>query len=372
MNRSTFLRVLASLGVGAPAGATASRCQDGTGDALPRPLAGGSAGAQPRPSSAGTANVIEFGARGNGVADDTAAVQRAIASLKSDGGTVHFPRGIYKLAGPLAPRSHTTYTGVGGHDGSVLLATHARGIFRYPALEDSRFVGLSFRGAAAGASAFQQSTGAAQYTAVCRWEDCVFAGELSEGIHANLVLCHVRNCSFGYYYDRVAGQRQRRHIHSRGNVAGLASNMNVLAGNRFYNAFGAAESCYFESGIMLVMRENNFEQNAGRCLTANGMFAVHVTENWFERNAGAEILAFSNEATNAQGNYVVTVEKNWFQLGGETARVMTVLGGQSVVTFTNNSGTLFTGKRIAQPGYRFSEYRGNYLLGTLSEVPTPR
>lgn len=320
----------------------------------------------------GVANVMDFGARGDGAADDTAAVQRAINSLRVAGGTVHFPRGLYRLAGPLAPRDFTTFTGVGGYEGSVLLCTHTQGLFRYPALNDSRFVGLCFRATVAGASAFRQTSGGADYTAVCRWEDCVFSVELTEGIYGNLILCHIRNCSFGYYFNVVAGQTQHRHVYSRGDVAGRASNMNVLAANRFYRAFGAAESCYFDSGFMLMLRENNFEQNAARCLTANGMYAVHVTENWFEANRGPELLAFANEASARRGNYVVTVDKNWFELTPANAQVMTVAGGQSVVTFTHNTGTHFAGKRIAQAGHRFSEYRGNYLLGALAETPAPR
>jgi hypothetical protein len=314
-------------------------------------------------------NVVDFGARGDGRADDAAAVQRAIDSLAGAGGTVHFPQGVYRLTRPLVPRDFTAYTGVGGYEGSVLLCAHADGAFRYAALQDCRFQGLCFRATVAGAAGFRQASGSAQYTAVCRWESCVFSAELSEGIHANLVLCHVRDCSFGYYFGEVAGQTQRRHIYSRGNIAGLSTNMNTLTANRFYRAFGVPEACCFDAGFMLTLRDNNFERNATRCLTASGMFAVHLTENWFEANTGLELLAFVNEATATQGNYVVTVDRNWFQLTPANAQVMTVAGGHSVVSFTRNAGTLFAGKRIAQSGSAFSEYHGNYFVGDLAEVP---
>jgi hypothetical protein len=43
------------------------------------------------------ANVKKFGAVGDGVADDTAAAQAAVAYLATTGGTLYFPRGKYRL-----------------------------------------------------------------------------------------------------------------------------------------------------------------------------------------------------------------------------------------------------------------------------------
>ncbi len=90
-------------------------------------------------------NVREYGTRGNGVTDDTAAFQKALdAAHRSGGGIVHVPAGRYLIGGSLhvppcttlegvfrGPTSHSSL-GKQPHDsakvvGSVLLATGGRG-----------------------------------------------------------------------------------------------------------------------------------------------------------------------------------------------------------------------------------------------------
>jgi hypothetical protein len=61
-----------------------------------------------------TINVQDYGALGNDVADDTAAIDRAIAALPEHGGAVlYFPCGIYQISSSLTPirTSETTVTG---------------------------------------------------------------------------------------------------------------------------------------------------------------------------------------------------------------------------------------------------------------------
>ena len=70
-------------------------------------------------------NVKDFGAVGDGVADDTAAIQAAIHCLP-EGGLLHFPAGQY-LTGPLALKSGITLS-LG--ENAVLLGTTDRS--RYP------------------------------------------------------------------------------------------------------------------------------------------------------------------------------------------------------------------------------------------------
>src|SRR5581483_3383038 len=64
-----------------------------------------------------TVNVRNFGAAGNGLSDDTAAIQKAIDESKP-GDTILIPAGRYHLSKPLALLSHRSYR---GEKGSKLL-----------------------------------------------------------------------------------------------------------------------------------------------------------------------------------------------------------------------------------------------------------
>ena len=77
-----------------------------------------------KPVSAGV-NVKDFGAVGDGITDDTAAIQAAIHCLPEKG-LLHFPAGSY-LTGPLALKSHITLSLA---EGAVLLGSTDRS--RYP------------------------------------------------------------------------------------------------------------------------------------------------------------------------------------------------------------------------------------------------
>ena len=58
-------------------------------------------------------SVLDFGAKGDGKTDDTAAFQRALdAATKAGGGTVHAPRGNYFFAGHLNVGSGVTLEGI--------------------------------------------------------------------------------------------------------------------------------------------------------------------------------------------------------------------------------------------------------------------
>ncbi|OPA74103.1 hypothetical protein BVG16_25475 [Paenibacillus selenitireducens] len=65
-------------------------------------------------------NVKDFGAKGNGVTDDSNAIQQAINSIKNTGGSILFPDGVYKANFTISS-SNITVTGTGTIKGSINL-----------------------------------------------------------------------------------------------------------------------------------------------------------------------------------------------------------------------------------------------------------
>jgi hypothetical protein len=57
-------------------------------------------------------DVTAFGAKGNGVADDTAAINTAIAAVPAGGGILWFPAGSYRVSGPLTINRSMAIQGV--------------------------------------------------------------------------------------------------------------------------------------------------------------------------------------------------------------------------------------------------------------------
>jgi hypothetical protein len=64
--------------------------------------------------SVGEVNIKSFGAEGDGITDDTAAIQAAVDSVPSTGGKVYLPPGNYKISAPINLRtSNLSFVGAG-------------------------------------------------------------------------------------------------------------------------------------------------------------------------------------------------------------------------------------------------------------------
>lgn len=69
------------------------------------------------------ASVLDFGAVGDGVADDTVAIQAAVTSVISTGGVVYFPSGKYKVTSQINVRSIYPIHLIGDMGGQIYNAT---------------------------------------------------------------------------------------------------------------------------------------------------------------------------------------------------------------------------------------------------------
>ena len=99
---------------------------------------------QPKQSSAddtAAVDVRSFGARGDGAADDTAAIQAAV----DHGGCVDLPRGVYRITKPIEIRlERTGYTSLNGHGVAQLAMDGAGPAIRFVGTHDGTADPLTF------------------------------------------------------------------------------------------------------------------------------------------------------------------------------------------------------------------------------------
>jgi polygalacturonase len=60
------------------------------------------------PRAAATFNVKDYGAKGDGEANDTSAINKAITAASAASGTVEFPKGTFRSAGSIHLKSNIT------------------------------------------------------------------------------------------------------------------------------------------------------------------------------------------------------------------------------------------------------------------------
>lgn len=300
----------------------------------------------------GYINVKWFGATGNGVADDSSAIQLALNNADNH---VFFPQGIYVVNSALTLPTRINFTGVGSHVGSIIKGTHAGNIFEYADLDFAVFEKMAFMGA--GCNAFYQTTTTATYTQNITWRDCHFYGDLTECIYGNLIFCKIIDNTFGYYGTVGASHR---HIASLGSATNL-TNVNLITRNRFYNAVGS-ESTLFDSGQNIIIYDNNYEANSCLPIRLNGILGPEVESNWFEANTGTVAEIEINAGTHVIDSTPTTVTGNTFIPSAGITQAVTINNPLTKLYFDRNDG-IMTGRVVSNDMTKVYSLLGNSFTG---------
>ncbi len=164
-------------------------------------------------------NVKDYGAIGNGAADDTAAIQTAINAATATGGTVYFPRGIYNISSSLsytpasgtepAYRVHFSGDGIGASaikqtgTGNGLTIAGFTGSPLNPNLF-THITDLTFVGSGSG-QGLSVNAGAYIYVESCHFTGWAYGFYGSNFLSSTFTSCAFRFNDRGFLVERITG-----------------------------------------------------------------------------------------------------------------------------------------------------------------------
>ncbi|MDD4985702.1 MAG: glycosyl hydrolase family 28-related protein, partial [Dehalococcoidales bacterium] len=240
-------------------------------------------------------DVRAFGATGDGVTDDTAAIAAALDSLGTDGGTVYFPEGIYLVTELNVSKS------------SVILKGMGRGTSGGSTTE--------IRATTGAIASMPYITG--NYVTV---RDMQFNGNgISEQFNLAGSYCNVDNIySSGYTHYNFYGGGGNLHTISNSNFYSGAARTSVNVTqflNNYFNGNGTYASLILEGGANMVIRGNTFESYSTAIYLAttsgNTIVSADISNNYFESayDDGHAVIDMGNGST---GLYSINVTNNYF------------------------------------------------------------
>jgi hypothetical protein len=313
-------------------------------------LLGARAFAAPPRAGAGLLTAEEFGAKGDGRTDDTAALRRALRAAGERGGALFLPPGVY-LTGELRVPAGTALVGIPawnyeGPAGSVLRLNdaHAPGLLNLTAARGATIDGLALDGGHLGRGVHGIFTRRAQYGPhedSFRIERCQIARFTGDGIHLSRAWCFsVRHC------EAMANRGDGLSL--RGWDGFILDNW--LSGN------GRAGFAARKENASVTFTANRVEWNREENFLVVGGNGYQLTGNFFDRAGTVGIALRRGPEPCSQftitGNFVKRSGK-WAAAGRE-ASAQIVLDGAAGVSCVGNcleSGRDDGGKGVWSPSF---------------------
>lgn len=254
----------------------------------------------------GTVNVKDFGAHGDGVHDDTAAIQAAIdAAGTAGGGTVLLPQGTYSISQSLTiPYNAVTLAGPGMFSANIRVAGSFDAIVVSNSSTGTRITSLSITSSVtqtAGAGIRADSTGNAVYTTLI--DNVYFATyngiELYNTNTTTILHCRMNCDNYGLYCGNGCRIVRFTNAEVGGNAAGVfldggCQSIKLLQLEMFSNAHavvldtpngGSAPNYVY----MYDVEANPGSDVVGPYFYINNAGEVHLTECWSDAAQAIQI-----------------------------------------------------------------------------------
>ena len=225
-----------------------------------------------------TVSVKDFGAVGDGVADDTAAIQAAINTGKK----VFIPDGTYSVA-DIAVINGVHIEGSNTNSTILALRTNNASIFLCETLYNAYFANFSVTAeAVTGGFAFKQ-TNRATYSAYVTFKNIEVWKSFLTGFYGLFIYTEWRNIRSGYLGNYPGGQTHK-FIDSNPNTYGQTNttNLNQVIRCQVFGASHANGAIDISYGANWLIDSTDFELCPTRAMTIRGVQLVNITNSWIE------------------------------------------------------------------------------------------
>jgi hypothetical protein len=263
-------------------------------------------------------SVKDFGAVGNGVANDTAAIQAAVAASN----TVYFPAGTY-LTDKITLQQGTQILGDGPSNTNIIATSSATTIFEFNngsgfsgALK-TQISGLTFKATTENSTTALRGASDTIYIAYATIENCHFWLTLKYGAYGNFLQTRFVNCIFGYYGSATTPMLNGIYLNGQGQSGGEA-NANII--DTCYINGTTNEGIYISSAWNTRIVNTTIEVTGKEAIWINGGIQTSIINLYVERcwegatPAGNEsIIRTSNNAITSDSVFTVYIAGSYFQ-----------------------------------------------------------
>jgi hypothetical protein len=292
-------------------------------------------------------NVLDYGAVGDGVANDTAAIQAAINSLAT-GGTVYLPAGTYKVDTLLFPNQFTAMKFIGaGMDAVTLLMNDAtKPVIAMTPSAVIRNIGSVFSDFAVKANASSSIVDPTQIAIDTNGFDSALFQRikyLSNGALGSVGIMFrtssAVNLTYKQVFDTITIQEQRGPnvvFSTQNGGLGASYNTNVIEIKNcwIYANSNVTTICDMGDCTSYSIHDNEFETSGNYAIIPGQQ--GYIYSNWFEGQAVAPFLFQNSRSVVSQSN---TFTNNY--LSGFSGSIAIPAGCANNV-FINNSGGNYT------------------------------
>lgn len=293
-------------------------------------------------------NVLDYGATGDGVTDDTAAFNAAIATGRKV--YVPIPSGTGYVVNNIAVVDNMVIEGEkpgvsGGAGGPALIVTQNNaGAFLQPNATDrfqiqiSNFIGMTSRSATVTGASFYKQPGTGNYCAYARFENIETYADFLVSFTGFFIFVQWVNCRDGY----VGNAQAQGHgfinsvpaSYTQGNQTNLCS---VRDTQIFSSTAGTAATL---ASVVIAYGNNwsfdrvDFEGLFIPAVDAKGIYGVNFTNSWFERITAAYCVLISTSPAPAVGTRPVKFTGCFLNLVDTTSYFLNI-GGASYAALDN-------------------------------------